>query len=221
MSKKKKLLITLLLIFILGLAGTITLGETYGGYHGKVEGTNFVLKEWVGAGTKRYDVDDEGNFYFLVQGGMFAEYSSAVVIYDANGRYKYTLVAGGNFVHISSKNTILVYDSKGEEMREFANLTGEEVQTTEVSYENAMKRFGFSFDISDFSTTIRERDGIRYENDFGTIKRFKDGKEEVVFTVPPWQIWYKIIDTIKYIALAGLFVFGFVIPVIKKTNGYD
>lgn len=223
MSKKKKFLVTLLIIFILGLAGTITLGETYGGYHGEVAGTNFVLEEWVGAGSKRYDVDDEGNFYFLVQGGMFEKQSYAVVIYDQMGNYKYTLYSEASVATAiticSDDHHILIFDSKADKLIEF-DEKGFFISKTEIT-DADIRKYDLNRVESTFSTTVRIRGKIRYENDYGTIKRIENGKEEVVFTIPTWQIWYKIINTIKYIALVGLFVFGFLIPVIRKKNGYE
>lgn len=222
MKRKKFFLIILFLMFIMGLAGTIILGETFGGYHGKVEGTNFVLEEWVGAGSKRYDADDEGNLYFLVQGGMFEKQSYAVVIYGPTGQYKYTLypeVSVGTAIRIrSGDNHILVYDSKAEELIEFDDKGF--LVTKKAITENDIKNYDLTNFGSDYTETIRNRGEFVYKNDFGTIRGSINGKEIVVFTVPTWQVLYKIFDIIKYISLAGLFVFGFVIPVIRKTNGY-
>ena len=92
--------------------------------------------------------------------------------------------------------------------------------TKKAITENDIKNYDLTNYGSDYTETIRNRGEFVYKNDFGTIRRSINGKEIVIFTVPTWQVLYKIFDIIKYISLAGLFVFGFVIPVIRKTNGY-
>ena len=153
---------------------------------------------------------------------MFEKQSYAVVIYGPTGQYKYTLypeVSVGTAIRIrSGDNHILVYDSKAEELIEFDDKGF--LVTKKAITENDIKKYDFTNFGSDYTETIRNRGEFVYKNDFGTIRRSINGKEIVVFTVPTWQVLYKIFEIIKYISLAGLFVFGFVIPVIRKTNGY-
>lgn len=53
---------------------------------------------------------------------------------------------------------------------------------------------------------VRERNGIRYINNNGTITKVENGVETVVFTVPAWQRWYRAFKLILILSCVAMFL---------------
>ena len=215
MIKKKQMklfkilsIVVLVLLIITSIVILSLLANQYSSNRGEVEGTGFVLQELHGSGDVRYDVDDEGNIYFAVISPIHG-----IVIYNNQGEYKYTLpilAAGDLSLKTDEDNNILVYDVRARDITYYdkKGFQFKVVQDEDYSLEGTFPWRG--------NENVRERNGIRYVNNNGTITKYEDGVESVVFTVPIWQQWYKAFFLIMVLSCVALFL-RITVPIWMKA----
>jgi hypothetical protein len=166
---------------------------------GSVQGTGFIIQELNGAGGVRYDVDDDGNIYFAVTSVI----GNGILVYNEKGDYMYTLpirTVGGLMVKIDEDNNILVYDVRQELVKQYNSLgiRTDTIQDEDHSLEDTFPSLG--------NQNVRERNGIRFINNSGTITKVENGVETVVFTVPAWQRWFRASKVTLILSCVAMFL---------------
>lgn len=205
----KFLTIALVLLYVGSATVLIVLSSVNSKYKGEIEGTEFIIQEYFGAGNNRYDVDDYGNIYFAGFKGSYG----FVLVYDSNGEYLYTIkipTSGSVGVIIDDENNILVYVTRQHKIIHYSNDG-----TLDYIEENVPN--GYIDFLPSSSDRTRTRDGINYTNKNRTIIREENGVETIVFTVPVWQKWYRAFKLTLIFSGIGLF-FRIGIPLWAKRS---
>jgi len=202
------LTIILIVLIIVSITVSIVLANIYSSNNGSIEGTGFIIQEYNGAGGISFDVDDNGNIYFAID----ISNGRGITVYDNKGNYKYTLPvysSGGIRVKIDEDNNILVYFIRGNSITEYNNK-GIEMATIND------KDYSLLDEFPDFpDQNVRERNGIHYINNHGTITKEENGVKTVVFTVPVWQRWYRAFKLILILSCVAMFIRVFISLSIK------
>ena len=118
--------------------------------------------------------------------------------------------SGAIGVKINDKNEILVYDFRKDLITQFNKKGIETDKISDVDYE-FRSEFPFTVD-----QNVRERNGILYVNNNGTITKVEAEIETVVFTVPAWQKWNRAFTIVTVLSCIALFA-RFAIPLWIKT----
>lgn len=195
----KVLTITIIVIIVASIAATITLSNIFSTNKGSVEGTGFSIQELDGSGGVEYDIDDNGNIYFAVDDAT----KKGITIYSATGKYKNTLLiksSGAIGVKIDIDNNILVCDARQDSI-DIYNNQGIYISTiSDISYSQRKEFFPY------FNDNVRERNGITYINNKGTITKVENDIDTVVFIIPTWQRWHRAVSTTMVLSIVALFL---------------